>query len=51
MWWQVNGWTTGVELGFRFVLYKSVYLELTDKVAYAYPAICQPTREPCSNLC
>jgi hypothetical protein len=37
-WWQINGGTTGVEFGFRFVLYKSVYLELTDKVAYAYLA-------------
>jgi hypothetical protein len=35
-WWQLNGWTTGVELGFRVVLFKPVYLELTDKVAYAY---------------
>jgi hypothetical protein len=35
-WWQLNGWTTGVELGFRVVLWKPVYLELTDKVAYAY---------------
>lgn len=34
-WWQVNGWTTGVELGFRVVLFKPVYLELTDKEAYA----------------
>ena len=25
-----------MEFGFRFVVYKSVYLELTDKVAYAY---------------
>jgi hypothetical protein len=35
-WWQLNGWTTGVEAGFRVVLYKPVYLELTDKLAYAY---------------
>jgi hypothetical protein len=35
-WWQLNGVTTGAELGFRFVLWKPVYLELTDKVAYAY---------------
>jgi hypothetical protein len=34
-WWQLNGWTTGVELGFRVVLFKPVYLELTDKEAYA----------------
>jgi hypothetical protein len=35
-WWQLNGWTTGLEAGLRVVLYKPVYLELTDKVAYAY---------------
>jgi len=35
-WWQLNGWTTGAELGFRVVLFKPVYLELTDKVAYSY---------------
>jgi hypothetical protein len=34
-WWQLNGWTTGAEFGFRVVLFKPVYLELTDKVAYA----------------
>jgi hypothetical protein len=34
-WWQLNGWTTGVELGFRVMLYKPVYLEVTDKLAYA----------------
>ena len=35
-WWQLNGWTTGAELGFRVVLYKPVYLEVSDKVAYSY---------------
>jgi hypothetical protein len=35
-WWQLNGVTSGVEVGFRVVLYKPVYLELTDKVAYSY---------------
>jgi len=35
-WWQLNGWTAGAEVGFRVVLYKPVYLELTDKVAYAH---------------
>ncbi len=34
-WWQFDGWTTGVEAGVRFVVAKPVYLELTDKVAYA----------------
>jgi hypothetical protein len=35
-WWQINGWTTGVEAGLRFVLYKPVYLEVTDKVTYSH---------------
>ena len=35
-WWQINGWTTGLEAGFRFVLAKPIYLELTDKIAYAH---------------
>lgn len=33
-WWQVNGWTAGVEVGLRYTFYKSVYLELTQKLAY-----------------
>ena len=33
-WWQVNGWTAGVEVGFRYRLYKTMYLELTQKLAY-----------------
>lgn len=33
-WWQINGWTTGVEVGLRYRVYKSIYLELTSKVAY-----------------
>ena len=33
-WWQVNGWTAGVEVGLRYTVYKSIYLELTDKLAY-----------------
>jgi hypothetical protein len=35
-WWQLNGWTAGAELGLRYVVWKPVYLELTDKVAYSY---------------
>jgi hypothetical protein len=35
-WWQLNGWTAGVEIGVRFVIYKPFYLELTDKQAYSY---------------
>jgi hypothetical protein len=33
-WWQINGWTAGVEVGLRYRVYKSLYLELTSKVAY-----------------
>jgi len=33
-WWQVNGWTTGVEVGVRYRIYKPLYVELTTKVAY-----------------
>ena len=33
-WWQINGWTAGVEVGLRYRVYKSVYLELTSKIAY-----------------
>jgi hypothetical protein len=33
-WWQVNGWTAGVEVGVRYTVYKSIFLELTSKVAY-----------------
>ncbi len=34
-WWQINGFTTGVEGGFRVVLWNPIYLEITDKIAYA----------------
>ena len=34
-WWQLDGFTTGVEAGFRVVLCAPLYLEITDKVAYA----------------
>jgi len=33
-WWQVNGWTAGVEVGLRYRIYKSIYGELTQKFAY-----------------
>ncbi len=33
-WWQINGWTAGVEVGVRYRVYKSMYLELTQKLAY-----------------
>jgi hypothetical protein len=34
-WWQLNGWTVGGEAGLQYVVYKPVYIELADKVAYA----------------
>lgn len=34
-WWQFGGWTAGVEVGVRFVIYKPFYIELTDKEAYS----------------
>jgi hypothetical protein len=33
-WWQLNGWTTGVEVGVRYRILESMYLELTAKEAY-----------------
>lgn len=33
-WWQLNGWTAGVEVGLRYRVYKTMYLELTQKLAY-----------------
>lgn len=33
-WWQLNGWTAGVEVGLRYRIYKTMYLELTAKGAY-----------------
>ncbi len=33
-WWQVNGWTAGVEVGLRYRVYKTIYVELTQKLAY-----------------
>ncbi|QDL55574.1 hypothetical protein [Rhodoferax aquaticus] len=33
-WWQINGWTTGVEVGVRYRVYKSMFIELTGKLAY-----------------
>ena len=33
-WWQMGGWTTGVEFGLQLTLYKTLYTELTDKEAY-----------------
>jgi len=34
-WWQFDGWTAGVEAGVRLMTASPVYLELTDKLAYA----------------
>jgi hypothetical protein len=33
-WWQLNGWTVGVEVGFRYFMFKNTFLELTAKGAY-----------------
>lgn len=33
-WWQINGWTAGVEVGLRYRVYKTLYVELTAKGAY-----------------
>ena len=33
-WWQILGWTAGVELGMRYRMTESTYLELTVKEAY-----------------
>jgi hypothetical protein len=33
-WWQVNGWTVGAEVGLRYRFYKSMYFEVTQKLAY-----------------
>ena len=33
-WWQINGWTAGVEVGLRYRVYKTMYVELTQKFAY-----------------
>ena len=33
-WWQVNGWTAGVEVGVRYTVYKTIFVELTQKIAY-----------------
>ncbi len=33
-WWQINGWTAGVEVGLRYTVYKTIFLELTQKIAY-----------------
>lgn len=33
-WWQINGWTAGVEVGLRYRVYVPMYVEMTTKVAY-----------------
>lgn len=33
-WWQIRGWTVGVEVGVRYRMTESLYLELTGKEAY-----------------
>lgn len=33
-WWQLLGWTTGIEIGVRYRMTESLYVELTGKEAY-----------------
>ena len=33
-WWQINGWTVGVEFGLRYMFYNPFYLEATAKEAF-----------------
>jgi hypothetical protein len=33
-WWQINGWTAGVEVGLRYRVSIPIYIEMTAKVAY-----------------
>lgn len=33
-WWQVNGWTVGTEVGFRYAMTEHIYAEATQKFAY-----------------
>jgi hypothetical protein len=35
-WWQIDGFTTGVEAGFRIGLTKRLFFEITDKVTYVH---------------
>ncbi|MBK7280986.1 hypothetical protein [Candidatus Aalborgicola defluviihabitans] len=42
-WWQVNGWTAGVEVGVRYRFYKTLYLELTQKSGLRRAARCRYT--------
>jgi hypothetical protein len=35
-WWQLNGWTAGGEVALRWVVYRPIFFELSDKVAYAH---------------
>ncbi len=34
-WWQLNGWTAAAEIAVRFIPIKPIFIELSDKVAYA----------------
>ncbi|APJ04869.1 hypothetical protein [Silvanigrella aquatica] len=34
-WWQLNGWTVGVEGGLRYIVWNPIYLEFAVKEAYA----------------
>ncbi|WGL61378.1 hypothetical protein QEJ31_07205 [Pigmentibacter sp. JX0631] len=34
-WWQLNGWTVGIEIALRYVFYKPFYFEFSNKEAYS----------------
>ena len=34
-WWQLNGWTAGVEIDLRYIVYNPIYLEFAVKEAYS----------------
>jgi len=34
-WWQLNGWTVGIEAALRFVIIDPLFIEFADKFAYA----------------
>ncbi len=34
-WWQLNGWTVGIEIALRYVFYSPFYFEVSNKEAFA----------------
>lgn len=35
-WWRLNGWTTAAEIAVRFIPVRPVFIELSNKLAYAH---------------